>query len=124
MKKFQHTYKCFVNTACNWRSCGGCINKQLKFKGLDIGYLCPVCRKESILHKHSRFTKYIKGSRTALMKVNNIYRDVIIKQYSIIDDTNRITSPQYVMYQINHFFDNNTATDIAGNEVPILPAGE
>ena len=116
MKSYQHTYKCFVNNSCNWRTCGGCVNKQLKFNGLDICYVCPVCRKDNIMGNHSRFTKYLKGSRTALVKINNMYREIVIKQYSIIDDVNRMTSPQFIMFQISSVL-NQVAIDIAGNAV-------
>jgi len=44
---------------------------------LDYEYTCPQCKKISNYHKHSRFSKYIKQNRGALMKIIQLQNEYI-----------------------------------------------
>lgn len=70
--------KCFVNNSCSWKSCPACINKQIRYgQGNQFLYKCPLCRKESEYHRHSRFSKYVKQNRGALKKILQLQSDYI-----------------------------------------------
>lgn len=70
--------KCFVNNQCSWRSCNNCINRQIKMTNdMQYEYVCPQCKKTSNYHKHSRFSKYIKQNRAALLKIVQLQNEYI-----------------------------------------------
>jgi hypothetical protein len=46
---------------------------------LDFIYTCPHCKKQSQFHKHTRFCKYIKSNRAALLKILKLQQEYIGK---------------------------------------------
>tara|TARA_R110002051_G_scaffold252415_2_gene311643 strand:+ start:251 stop:661 length:411 start_codon:yes stop_codon:yes gene_type:complete len=117
MKDFVSITRCFVNNKCSWKSCPTCINKQIKIdnESLDIVYDCPQCRKQSVFRNHTRFTRYIKGNRGALLyvyKLQHKYLDELSKRLLQINQNSNIWG--------NGTFINLTdqVIDIGGNIIP------
>ena len=108
MKNSYNTSKCFVNNLCSWKSCYSCITQQIKLKqDMDIIYLCPNCRKESIFNKHTRFTKFCKQNRGALIQMCKLQKELLLKMEDRIQNINYYSSLQ-VLWE-------SPVQDMAGN---------
>mgnify|MGYP003631775347 CR=1 FL=1 len=114
-KKTLNNVRCFTNKQCNWRSCHNCVNKQLQLTRdtADIIYQCPQCRKESIFQYHTRFTKWIKQSRSSLLTITKIQQDFIVTYSQTMTE---------IQYLATHLYDPTPEIDIDPDSPPPSPA--
>ena len=120
MTKFRSVSKCFVNNQCTWRTCASCINKQLKFNGLDAHYECPHCKKESIFYEHTRFTKFCKSNRGTLLKIYKLQQEAIKVCYAKLEEVNALTSPENINYIYNQTINSTMINELPFTEIDLL----